>query len=112
MYALASNIVTIVRGTTTNTWGDEIDDPTNARIVARGIRAQIMVEAVRAYDPTSQTIRSIQQIKGAVASDTDLLESDQLIDEQNGTTWMVEQAYQRGGPGFVGDIELVLRRVL
>lgn len=113
MYALASNIVSVVRGTTTNTWGDVVDNPPGSRVVvATGVRAQIVVDSVRSYDPTSQTIRSIQQINGAVASNTNLLESDQLVDEQNGTTWIVEQVYQRGGPGFVGDLELVLRRVL
>jgi hypothetical protein len=111
MYALASNIVSILRGTTTNDYGDVVDDPDNAEVVASGVTAQIVVTNVRAYDPSSQQIRVIQTITGAVQSDVDVVESDQIQDDHTGQIYQVESVTQPGGPGYVGDQELVLRRV-
>lgn len=112
MYALASNLVSVVRGTTLNAYGDTVDDPDNAQVIASGIPAQIVVTSSRAYDNTSQQIRVIQSIAGAVQSDTDIVESDQLVDDQTGATYIVESVTQEGGPGFTSDLELVLRRIV
>jgi hypothetical protein len=111
MYAIASNVVSVLRGTTTNAYGDEVDDPDNAQVVASGIPAQIVVTSARAYDPTSQQLRVIQTIAGVVQSDVDIVESDQLIDDRTGVIYTVESVTQEGGPGFTSDLELVLRRV-
>lgn len=112
MYALASNRISVLRGTTTNAYGDIVDDPDNAQVVAAGVPAQIVVTNSRAYDPTSQQIRIVQSIAGIVQSDVDIVESDQLIDDQTGAIYAVESVTQEGGPGFTSDLELVLRRVL
>jgi len=111
IYGLASTTVTILRGTATNAYGDVVDDPDNAQVVATGVLADIAVQSKRAYDPTSQTIRVIQSIKGSVQSDTDLVESDQLLDDRTGNTYTVQSVTQPGGPGFIGNLELELRRV-
>lgn len=111
MYALASTTATVLRGTTLNAYGDTIDDPTNAVVVARGVPAQIIVTTARPYDPSSQTIRVIQTVEGRVQSDTDIVEGDQLVDESTNVTYSIESVTQDGGPGFVSDLELVLRRV-
>lgn len=111
MYALASNLVSVVRGTTLNAYGDTVDDPDNGQVVASAVPASITVTSTRAYDNTSQQIRQIQSIAGVVQSDTDIVESDQLVDDQTGVIYIVESVTQEGGPGFTSDLELVLRRV-
>lgn len=110
MYALASTLVSILRGTTTNQWGDEVDDP-NANAVAVGVPADIAVTNTNAFDPTSQTVRTIRSISGAIQSDTDITANDRLQDEATGVVYIVESVTQRMGPGFVGDLELVLKQV-
>ncbi len=110
MYALASTTASIVRGTTTDQWGDEIDDP-NAAAVATNVPVCIEVTNTNAYDPTTQQIRTIRTISGAIQSDTDITESDRLRDDATGVIYIVEQVTQRMGPGFVGDLELVLKQV-
>lgn len=111
MYALASTTATVLRGTTTNAYGDVVDDPTNSVVIARGLPAQIIVTTSRPYDSSSQTIRVIQTVEGRVQSDTDIVEGDQLVDESNNVTYSIESVTQDGGPGFTSDLELVLRRV-
>jgi len=111
MYALCSTTVTILRGTTTNAYGDIVDDPTNSVVVARGVPARITVSSVRAYDPASSTLRVIQAVDGVVQSDTDIVDGDQLVDENTNATYSIESVTQDGGPAFVPDLELVLRRV-
>lgn len=110
MYALASNLVSILRGTTTNQWGDQIDDP-NAAEIAVGIPACIEVTNTNAFDPATQQIRTIRTISGSIQSDIDVRETDRLRDDTTGVVWIVEQVTQRGGPGFVGDLDLVLKQV-
>ena len=111
MYGLASTTVSIYRGTTTNAYGDEVDDIDNAVCVASGIPADLFVTVARPYDPTTQQIRVIQSVRGSIGSDTDLVESDQIVDDNTGFTYQVESVTQPMGPGFVGDLALELRRV-
>ena len=110
MYALASTTVSILRGTTTNQWGDQVDDP-NASAVATGVPVDITVINTNAFDPTSQQIRTIRTISGAIQSDTDIKETDRLRDDATGVVYIVESVTQRMDPGFVGDLELVLKQV-
>lgn len=109
MYALASTLATIKRGTTVNAYGDVVD--TGATVVATGVPVHIVVTNARPYDPTSQTIRVIQTISGAIQSDTDIREEDQLVDEQTQVTYSIQSVTQAMGPGFTSDLELVLRRI-
>lgn len=111
MYALASHLVSILRGTTTNAWGDEIDDPNGAQVVATGVPISLAVTNTTASDPTSQQIRVIRSITGAMQSDTDVRETDRLRDDATGAVYIVESVTQPLGPGFVGDLDLVLAKV-
>lgn len=110
MYALASALVSILRGTTTNQWGDQTDDPA-ASAIAVGVPACIEVTNTNAFDPTTQQIRTIRTISGSIQSDTDITETDRLRDDASGAIYIVESVTQRGGPGFTGDLELVLKQV-
>lgn len=110
MYALASALVSVLRGTTTNQWGDQVDDPT-ATPVASGIPACIEVTNTSAFDPGTQQIRTIRTISGSIQSDTDVRETDRLRDDASGAVYIVESVTQRGGPGFTADLELVLKQV-
>ena len=111
MYALASTTVSILRGTTVNDWGDVIDDIDAARVVATGVPVDIAVTNTNTFDPTNQQIRTIRSIGGAIQSDTDITASDRLRDDTTGVVYIVESVTQRMGPGFVGDLELVLKQV-
>jgi hypothetical protein len=110
MYALASTTCSVLRGTTTNQWGDVVDDP-NGSTVATGIPVAITVTSTRPYDATTQQIRTIRTISGSIQSDTDIRETDRLRDDTTGVVYAVESVTQHMGPGFTADLELVLTQV-
>lgn len=108
MYSLATCTVSILRGTTTTIYGDEVDDGT---VIASGIPASIIVASKSIYDRATQSPRVIQQVTGAVGSEVDIKDSDQVRDDTNGITYAVEAVTQPNGPGFTPDLQLELRRV-
>ena len=107
IYALASTTASILRGTTTQRFVASLSQVA----IASGVPVDIAVTNTNAYDPTSQQIRTIRTISGSIQSDTDITESDRLRDDATGVVYIVEQVTQRMGPGFVGDLELVLKQV-
>ena len=110
MYALASTTCSILRGTTTNGWGDVIDDP-DATVIASGVSVCLDVTNTNAFDPTTQQIRTIRSIHGAIQSDIDITANDRLRDDATGVIYIVESVTDTLGPGFVGDLEMVLKQV-
>lgn len=111
MYALASTTCSILRGTTTNAWGDQIDDP-NPTVIATGVPVGLDVSNTQAFDPTTQQIRTIRTISGSIQSDIDITENDRLRDDTTGVIYIVESATYDLSPGFVADTELVLKQVV
>lgn len=109
MYGLANCLVSVLRGTSTDTWGDTVD---NGTVAASGIPAFIVVKSKAITDPATQTPRVVQQIVGAVGSNVDIRDTDQLRDDTNGVTYAVEAVTQPGGAGITPDLVLDLRRVL
>lgn len=108
MYAIATCRASVLRGTGTDQWGDASDSGT---VVNTGLLARVVVKNVTAYDPSTQTARTVQQVIGVVESDTDILDTDQLRDDTNGITYIIESVTQPGGPGRADDLVLELRRV-
>jgi hypothetical protein len=108
VYALATCLASVLRGTSTNTYGDVTD---NATVAASGIPARIVVESKTVTDSASQTSRVVQRVLGVVGSAVDITDTDRLRDDTHSVVYAVEAVTQRGGPGLTSDLELELRRV-
>lgn len=108
MYGLANCTVSILRGTSTDQWGDTVD---NGSVAASGIPAFIVVRSRQVYDPSTQTPRTVQTIVGAVGSEVSILDSDQIFDETHSVTYAVESVTQPLAAGITPDQTLELRRV-
>lgn len=108
MYAVASCLASILRGTTIDADGDEVDTDT---AIATGVPALITEKSRTVYDPSTQERRIIRVSRGAVQSDTDIRDNDRLRDDTNGITYMVQSVTQAGGAGFTNDLVLELKRV-
>lgn len=108
MYALATCLASILRGTGTDPWGDVGDTGT---VVNTDVLTRIAVKTVTTYDSSSQSARTVQQVVGVVGSEIDIVDTDQLRDDTHGITYIIESVTQPGGPGRTPDLELVLRRV-
>lgn len=108
MYALATCLASVLRGTDTNTWGDVTD---NATVAASGVTAAITVRSRTVTDAATQTSRVIETVTGAVGSGVDIRDTDRLRDDTHGITYAIEAVTQPGGTGFTADLQLELRRV-
>jgi hypothetical protein len=108
VYGLANCKISVLRGTDTNAWGDTVD---NGTVAASGIPAFIVVKSKSIYDGATQSSRVVQRIVGAVGSNVDVRDTDQIHDETNNVTYAVEAVTQPLAAGLTPDLELVLTRV-
>lgn len=108
MYGLANCTISVLRGTATDAWGDSVD---SGAVVNSAIPAFIVVRSRTVYDPSTQTPRVVQNIVGAVGSNIDIRDTDQILDETHSITYSVESVTQPLGAGITPDQTLELRRV-
>jgi hypothetical protein len=108
MYQLANCLVSVLRGTTTNDYLDEVD---TAAVHASGIPAFLTETAARTFDPATQTPRVVRTVTATVPSTTDVTETDRLRDDTRGVTYAVEVVHRPDVPGLTADLRLELRRV-
>jgi hypothetical protein len=108
MYALATCTASVLRGTSTNQYGDLQD---NGTVVATGLLASIQEADRTVWDPATQTPRIVRKIWAAMQSDAPIQSGDQLRDDTHGITYMVNSVTQPGGPGWTSDLEIDLRRI-
>ena len=108
MYALATTKVTILRGTDYNDAGDLIDTRTPYKT---GIIAALIESNATTWDAATQQRRTVRRIDLTLPSATDLLSSDQILDEETGYVYSVTQLTQPNAPGLVPDLTALLQRV-
>ncbi|MFB7111730.1 hypothetical protein [Streptomyces sp. NPDC056291] len=106
MRALANTTISVLRGTTLDEFGDEVDSDT---VVASGIPCSLIERVRRAYTPESATPRVVRYSVGRVNADTDIREADRVKDERTDRIYIVQAVSQIGGPGMVDDLMLDLK---
>ena len=111
MIARANTTVAILRGTTTNAYGDTVDVDT---AVATGIQASILERNRRTYLAAEAAYRVIRTYTGRVTAGTDVRKGDRLRDEGNSQVYLVTDL--NSTPGSVGglrpDVVLELSRTI
>lgn len=108
MYALATGTISILRGTTTDAFGDETD---TERVLATGVLASIIPFSERVFTPDSPTPRIVRSYNAICGSQTDVTDGDRIRDERTGQIYVVLDVVQDNAPGLIPDKELSLRRV-
>ncbi len=108
MYALATCTASILRGTTTDEYGDTVDSDT---VVYTGIPMSIQETESSVFDPATQTRRVVRRPQGACQSDVDLRIGDRIRDDTNGITYIVNNVTQPGGVGWTSDLAIELKRI-
>lgn len=105
---VATCLASIMRGTTENVYGDEVDDTT---VVAAHIPMSIIEDTHRSYDRVTGTPRVIRTVGGFCPSNTDVTEDDRVLDETHGILYVVQAVTQQRSWSFLPDIELDLKQV-
>lgn len=108
MYQIATTTASVLRGTSTNAYGDVMD--TGAAYLT-GLPAYLTESLVRVFDPASQTPRLVRTATAMLPFGTDVTENDQIHDEKTGVTYAIEAVVLANIPGRNFDVQLELRRV-
>jgi hypothetical protein len=108
VYALATCSGSILRGTETNRYGDEVD---TATVVAREVLASIQETNRRVFDRATQESRTVRVIRAAFQSDVDLRVGDRFRDEGTGEVYAVLAVTAPKRAGGAADLDVELRRV-
>jgi hypothetical protein len=108
MYVVATCTASVLRGTTTDTYGDPQD---NGTVAVTGVIASIRETSRTVFDPNTQEPRIVRFTEGVMPAGTDVQDSDQVRDDTYGITYFVEAVTQRREPGFTPDLQLQLKRV-
>lgn len=107
MQAIATTRLTVLRGTTTDAFGDEVD--TNAP-VATGIPASLTEQTRRVTTRDDPTPRIVRSAIARVAPGTDVTDQDRVRDERTGAVYIVDAVSSMSSPALAVDLRLDLRR--
>lgn len=107
MQAVANTKLSILRGTTTDAWGDEQDIDTP---IATGIPASLTEQSRRVTTRDDPTPRIVRYAVARVPARTDVTDQDRVLDERTGAKYIVDATSSMANPALEVDIRLDLRR--
>jgi hypothetical protein len=118
MYAIANTTVSILRGTSVDSFGDVIDNPV---AVYTGVLAFIsaptmsplrpIVLGSQVFEPGMPEPSVTRLFACSLPSGTDVTENDQIWDERNSVLYEVYEVTELGVAGATPDLTLTLKRV-
>jgi hypothetical protein len=118
MYAIANTTVSILRGTSVDSFGDIIDTPT---AIHTGVLAFISAPTMSplrpvvlgsvVFEPGMPEPSVTRLFACALPSGTDVTDSDQILDERNNVLYEVYEVTELGVAGAIPDLTLTLKRV-
>jgi hypothetical protein len=106
MIATPTTTVDVLRGTTTNAYGDEIDADTVVPGMT-GLPASIIEQRQRPHQPKDSEDRIVRYFKGRMNRGLDVRKGDRLRDA-TGTVYIVENLYQQANPFWSQDLSFDL----
>lgn len=107
MLALATTTISVLRGTTTDAYGDEQD---TATVVHSGIPAALTEQTRRVTTRDDPTPRIVRYAVGRVTAGTDITDQDRIRDDKTGAVYIVDAVSSMNSPAVAADLRLDLRR--
>lgn len=104
---LATATVSILRGTSTDDFGDETD---TATVLTSGIPASLIESTRTAMEPVSGTPRIIRTHVARLPPDTDVTENDRIKDEQTTEIYIVVSVTKNANPVLAQPLRADLKR--
>ena len=108
MHARATTTVTILRGTGTDEWGNDIDNDTP---VATGVRAAIVEQKIYAQGEVTLQPRNLRYARMRVTWGTDIQVNDRIRDERLSQTWTITNISPLQNPTVKQDLRVDLQFV-
>lgn len=109
MIGRATTTVSVYRGTTSDGFGDEVDD--NNTPAATGVIASLIEQSRQVFVAAENRFTRIRMVTGRVTGDVDVIETDRLKDERTGKFYLVEAVSQPQLPTAIADKRLDLRLI-
>lgn len=107
MIARATTTLTVLRGTTTDGYGDEVDTDTPVHTRIPAALAEQTRRVTTRDDPTPRVIR---YAVGRVTAGTDITDQDRVRDERTGAVYIVDAVSSMNSAAVAADLRLDLRR--
>lgn len=107
MLSVATTTLTVYRGTSTDVYGDEVDNDT---IAASGIPASLVEQTRRVTTRDDPTPRIVHSATGRVTAGTDITDQDRVKDERTGAVYIVDAVSSMTNAAVAADLRLDLRR--
>jgi hypothetical protein len=107
MQAIATTRISILRGTTTDAYGDEQDTNTP---IATGVPASLIEQSRRVTSRDNPTPRIVRYAVARVPARTDITDQDRVLDERTGATYIVDAVSAMANPAMQVDRRVDLRR--
>lgn len=107
MIARATTTLSVLRGTSTDAFGDEVDSNT---AVATGIPASLTEQTRRVTTRDDPTPRVIRYSVARVTAGTDITDQDRVMDERTGSVYIVDAVSSMNSAAVAADLRLDLRR--
>lgn len=108
MIATPTTTVDVLRGTTTNAYGDTVDADTPVPGLT-GLPASIIERSQRVHAPKDGQDRIVRIVKGRMANGTAVRKGDRLRDA-TGVVYIIDNLYQQANPFWRQDLSLDLSR--
>lgn len=103
---LATSTFTILRGTSFDDFGDEIDTPT---IVQEEVVGSVIERARTVFNPNDSRTTVTRELVGRFKPWVDVQDGDRLKDERTGTVYLVDAVHHNTSPIMRSDTVLDLR---
>lgn len=105
---IPTTTVDILRGETTDAYGDPADAATPA---ASGVPASIIETSRRIFLPAESRLTKVRIFTGRVRPEVDVREGDRLRDTTTASIYLVEAVSRPASPIGAADARLDLRRI-
>jgi hypothetical protein len=105
--ARATTTLAVLRGVTTDDYGDEQDTDT---VVATRIPASLAEQTRRVTTRDDPTPRIVRYAIGRVTAGTDIRDQDRVRDESTGAVYIVDAVSSMNSAAVAADLRLDLRR--
>lgn len=108
MQWIATHVVDILTGTTTNAYGDEVDAAT---VAASGVPVSILEQSRRTDRQDNQTPRTVRTYTGRITSTVPVNAGDRLRHNATSTVWVVDEVTVNANPVVSPGRVMILRKV-
>lgn len=105
---LATHVVDVLTGTTTDDYGDASDGTT---VAATAVPVSILEQSRRASRYDTDAPRTVRFVAGRAPSGTPVAQGDRLRDTASSAVWVVDGVTQQANPILIPDLALELRRI-